>query len=312
MPTPPRSCPASITAVLLAVAIGGCGLGSGAGTGEVTVTVTRNFGSVPIASIARPGVPGSETIMRLLQRSLTVSTRYGGGFVESINGRSGGSGRRDWFYYVNGAEAPQGAATTAVHRGDHIWWDLHDWSATDHIPSVVGAFPEPFVHGTAGKRYPIVLECAPDVARACILVGRELGHIGVPYASQVIGTGAGTDSIGLLVGTWRDLHGAIVADLIAAGPRSSGVYARFAGSGSSLEVLDPHGAVVSALSAGAGLVAATRDSSSSAPTWLVTGTDGAGVLAAAHALTPGRLAHHFALVVQRGGPDLPLPAHPGS
>jgi hypothetical protein len=59
------------------------------------------------------------------------------------------------------------------------------------------------------------------------------------------------------------------------------------------------------LGAGAGLVAATADSSSE-PVWLITGTDRAGVSAAAKALTPGRLRDHFALAVQ-GGSDFPVP-----
>ena len=63
------------------------------------------------------------------------------------------------------------------------------------------------------------------------------------------------------------------------------------------------------LGAGAGLIAATRDNVSE-PTWLVTGTDAAGVAAAAAALTPARLRDHFALAVQ-GGTDLPVPVEGG-
>ena len=51
--------------------------------------------------------------------------------------------------------AIQGAASTKVHPGDHIWWDRHDWSQTDHVPAVVGSFPEPFLNGLGGKRLPI-------------------------------------------------------------------------------------------------------------------------------------------------------------
>ena len=75
--------------------------------------------------------------------------------------------------------------------------------------------------------------------------------------------------------------------------------------GHSLELLDPHGQVARTLGAGAGLVAATAQGSSS-PTWLVTGADAAGVSAAAAALTPKRLADHFALAVE-GNSDLPVP-----
>jgi hypothetical protein len=243
--------------------------------------------------------------MRMLERQFRVSTRYGGGFVESIDGRAGSSSQRDWFYYVNGVEAPAGAATTSVHRGDRIWWDLHDWTVTNSIPAVVGSFPEPFVHGTGGRRLPLTLECAPDVRRACAQVTQELQRLKVPFASQVIGGGSGTDSLAILVGTWQDLHPALVAQLVDRGPKASGVYARFTSHGSSLALLNPDGQVVRRLAGSSGLVAATADSSSP-PTWIVTGTDESGVQAAAEALTPTALRNHFALAVE-GSSQIPVP-----
>ena len=300
-----RQIPLAVIAVVLTAAItGGCGLGAGKGTSNVSVTVTRAFGTQPIGSVTRNKVPGSETVMRMLERSFKVTTRYGGGFVESIDGVSGSAARRDWFYYVNGIEAKIGAASTAVHRGDRIWWDLHDWTATDDVPAVVGSFPEPFVHGFKGRRLPTTLECAPDVPDACKQVAAELKAAGVPAATQLLGTGSGTDSLAVLVGTWGDVHGTFAGILIAHGPSASGVYARFNG-GNSLELLDPHGQPVRTLGAGAGLIAATAQGSS-APAWLVTGADAAGVSAAADALTPKRLADHFALAVQ-GQTDFPVP-----
>jgi hypothetical protein len=303
----PKHIPLAVIAVVLTAAItGGCGLGAGKGTSNVSLTVTRAFGSEPVGSITRNKVPGSETVMRMLERSFKVTTRYGGGFVQSIDGISGTASRRDWFYYVNGIQAKVGAAGTAVHRGDRIWWDLHDWRVTDSVPAVVGSFPEPFVHGSKGRRLPTTLACAPDVPDACKQVAAELKAAGVPAATQSLGTGSGTDSLAVLVGTWSELHGTFAGILIAHGPSASGVYARFNGAdGHSLALLDPRGQVVRTLGAGAGLVAATAQGSSS-PTWLVTGADTAGVSAAAGALTPKRLADHFALAVH-GESDLPVP-----
>jgi hypothetical protein len=246
--------------------------------------------------------------MRMLERSFRVQTRYGGGFVQAINGLAGDSSRHDWFYYVNGIEAAKGAATTAVHRGDRIWWDLHDWSITDDVPAVVGSFPEPFQHGANGKRLPTTLECTPDAAAACNEVAHQLRAQGVKVANQGLGTGSGQDTLDVLVGPWTELRGVIAARLIARGPASSGVYARFSAAG--LQLLDPRGRVVRTLGPGAGLIAATADQSS-APTWLITGTDAAGVSAAAHALTPARLRDRFALAVS-GGADLPVPLDGGA
>ena len=292
--------------VASAAVVAGCGLGPGAGTSQVSLTVTSGFGTDTLGSITEPRVPGAETVMRMLERSFHVQTRYGGGFVQSIAGHGGDSSHHDWFYYVNGIEATQGAASTSVHRGDRIWWDLHDWSVTDSVPAVVGSFPEPFVHGTGGKRLPTVIECARGASSACARVGAALKAVGVPVASQLLGTGSGTDSLGVVVGTWSQVHGLVAAALIARGPGRSGVYARFAGSeGSSLKLLDPAGHVARTLGPGAGLIAATRDNVSE-PVWLVTGTDSAGVAAAANALTPGHLHDHFALALQ-GARDIPLP-----
>jgi len=292
------------------VAIAGCGLGPGPGTSNVTLTVSRDFGNERVAQLTVSKVPGSETVMRMLERHFRVSTRYGGGFVESIDGLSGSPSHIDWFYYVNGIEAPMGAAVTAIHRGDRIWWDLHDWSATQSVPAVVGSFPEPFLHGVGGKRLPTTIECASDVSKACQRISGELAGLGVPVATQLIGTGSGTDSLGIVVGTWRDVRAEIVASLIEQGPGSSGVYARFAGDGRTLELLDAQGRVARSLSGDAGLVAATAEGSDEA-TWLITGTDPAGVAQAAAALNPPSLRDRFALAVS-GGSDFGLPVDVGS
>jgi predicted nicotinamide N-methyase len=75
-----------------------------------------------------------------------------------------------------------------------------------------------------------------------------------------------------------------------------------------LELLDPRGDAVLTLGKGAGLVAATAEGSGE-PTWLITGTDPAGVAAAAAAVTPSALHDHFALAVQ-GHRRLPVPLRP--
>jgi hypothetical protein len=300
---------AVLGAVASAIALGGCGLGAGPGTSNVTLSVTRSFGAISVGQADEQKVPGSETVMRMLERHFNVSTRYGGGFVESIDGHSGTGSRLDWFYYVNGVEAPMGAAGTPVHHGDQIWWDLHDWSATDSIPAVVGSFPEPFQHGTGGRRLPVELECANDVPAACARVSHELGRLKVPFASQLLGAGSGTDSLVVIVGSWHDLAPEVVADLMDRGPAASGVYARFTDGGRSLALLDPHGHVARTLSGDAGLIAATAQGSAP-PTWIVSGTDQAGVNAAAAALTPVALHDHFALAVQ-GSRRLAVPLRPG-
>ena len=179
--------------------------------------------------------------MRLLERHFPVTTRYGGGFVQSIAGAAGDGAQHDWFFYVNGIEAAKGAAATAVNRGDRVWWDLHDWSQTQSVPAVVGSFPEPFVHGIRGKRYPTVIECAGGEQAVCDGIATALHTYGVKAPEQLLGTGSGTDSLGILVGTWAQLEPLVAARLIDKGPGSGGVYAHF--HRGSLQLLDPRGRV---------------------------------------------------------------------
>ena len=299
-----------IAALAVSAVLGGCGIGAGTGTKDASVLVTGNFGSVSYGRGVEKHVPGSETVMSLLERHFKVSARYGGGFVESIGGHSGSSSRRDWFYYVNGIEATKGAATTDVHAGDHVWWDLHDWTATDTVPAVIGSYPEPFTNGLGGRKFPTLLNCGSGVQNACNIVGSSLHRYGVKAADQVLGTGSGSDSLAVVIGTWSEIKGVIAAQLIAAGPRSSGVYARFVGP-QALGLENPKGQVVRTLRGSVGLIAATGQASLGQPTWFVTGTDVAGVMAAARAFTAAKLRQHFAVAVQ-GSTVVPVPLAPGS
>ncbi|HEX3801347.1 MAG TPA: DUF4430 domain-containing protein [Solirubrobacteraceae bacterium] len=301
-----------LAAVVLAAALGGCGFGAGPGTKNASIEVTSDFGAHVLGQTVEKQVPGAETVMSLLERHFKVATRYGGGFVRAIDGHSGSSSHLDWFYYVNGIQAPKGAATTDVHKGDHIWWDLHDWTAADSIPAVVGSYPEPFTNGVGGKEFPTLLNCAAHVQAACDSIGTALHRVGVKTGPQVLGTGSGSDSLAVVVGTWNEIKGVIAAQLIAAGPGSSGVYAQFVGStGQALELDNPRGAVVQTLHGSAGLIAATGQAALGQPTWFVTGTDLAGVMAAARAFTAQKLHNHFAVAVN-GSNVIPLPVAPGS
>jgi hypothetical protein len=289
-------------AAALVLGAAGCGFGAGSGTEGVKLTVTRDFGRHQVGSVSARRTAGSETVMRFLERNFHVQTRYGGGFVQAINGLAGGlaGGRRiDWFYYVNGLEAGQGAAATVVRRGDRVWWDRHDWGAAMRVPAVVGSFPEPFRSGVGGKRLPVRLECAGSAGAACQVVAERLRAVGVPAARAAPGAPVGGKSLRVLVGAWSVLRGDPVTRELDAGPVRSGVYARFDGGGTRLVVLDARGAPASAFAHNAGLVAATRYADQE-PTWLVTGVDQGGVLAAARALDEPSLHNRFALAVVPG------------
>jgi Domain of unknown function (DUF4430) len=147
----------------VALLAAGCGSLPG-GKGTATVWVTRDRGAHVL--LVRH-VPAGETAMQALERVAKVKTAYDGRYVESVDGVSGSlSAQRDWFYFVNGIESDRGAVDYTLHAGDIEWWDYRSWRHAMSAPVVVGAFPEPFLHGFAGKaRASVVLGSGPG-ARA--------------------------------------------------------------------------------------------------------------------------------------------------
>lgn len=262
-------------ALLPAAGLAGCGLAANAGGTGARVLVTRDFGTRQLGARIVQDLPASETAVRMLRHDFHVT--------------AGG----DWFLYVNGIES---AAHGALHDGDAIWWDRHDRGVAPHVPAVVGSYPEPFLHGSGGKRYPVVLECADDVQAACTDVSNRLGAVGAIAGRQALGTGVGQDTMRVFVGRWSELRGDAALEQLDHGPTSSGVYARFSADGRQMDLLDPRGDAVRTLGAGAGLVAATRFEQQ-APTWAITGTDADGVTAAASALDEQTLQRRFALAL---------------
>jgi hypothetical protein len=305
-----RALPAWLLAgAATAVVAAGCGLGPGRDEGGASLVVTRDFGARQLGAVRADRVPASETVMRFLERNFSVQTRYGGGFVQSINGLSGatGDGRRiDWFYYVNGIEASKGAAATRLHSGDRVWWDRHDWSGAQRVPAVVGSYPEPFRSGSGGRRLPVRLDCATAAAQACRIVRGRLSETGVPVASAALGAASGQEVLRILVGDWRAVRVDPAARQIEDGPRASGVFVRVERAGRRLVLLDGAGSPAASFDQGAGLVAATRLAEQQ-PTWVVTGVDSAGVLSAARSLSREALANRFALVTHAAG-RRPAPA----
>jgi hypothetical protein len=263
--------------VLLALVLGGCGLGAGDEAGEATIVVTRDFGAAAVGERQVEPVREDDSVMRVLERTRAIETAFGGAFVQSIDGVAG-SDAKPWSFYVNGIEATKGAADTLLRDGDHVWWDQHAWGEDVRTPAVVGAFPQPF-RGRATQ-----LECTAAAA-VCDSVRTRLTEAGAKL------TDAAGEAVRVRVGTLPETLG-------------DGTFARRERAG--LALLDAAGRQTQVLGAGTGLVAATADSGGP-PTWHVTGTDEAGVSAAAGALTAERLTGRFALAVAPDG-DIPLPA----
>jgi hypothetical protein len=292
------------TALACAVAVAGCGFGAGASSpGTATLTVTRDYGSRTLLEATDDDPPSSETVVRFLDDEGDITTRYGGGFVQSIDGLAG-TGSSDWFFYVNGVESAVGAAEVNVKGGDRIWWDYRDWSAAMSVPAVVGSWPEPFAQASSDRPEPVLIECR-DAPNACETAKARLAAAGV--TARIAG-GAGTrdDQLRLLVGTWPKVRSDPAVDELRAGPAGTGVFATFKGPVRGgrwrLVGLDQTGTPVRTLGSGAGLVAALGRP----PTWIVTGSGPAAVLRAARALRERPLRNHYAVAALPEG-SVPLP-----
>jgi Domain of unknown function (DUF4430) len=288
-----------VVAVALAATTTGCGLGPGdSSPGTATLTVTRDYGAERVLEASESDPSESETVIRFLDREADITTRYGGGFVQSIDGTAGGvSGGRstDWFFFVNGIESPRGSAEVEVRGGDRIWWDYRDWTAAISTPAVVGSWPEPFLQASvdAADRLAVTVGCLAPGA-VCERVSKALADAGIQARVK---EGAVADAgMRVLVGTWGRLRADGVADELTEEPATSGVFARFepSGDGWQLAVLDPTGTAARTLGAGGGLVAGLRHGSGPV-TWLVTGTDAAGVNNAAGLLDADDLGDHYAV-----------------
>jgi len=319
---PGRGTAVTIALLLCGVVLvaAGCGLGPGSGVGTVDLTVTREFGAVKVSESSGEANE-SDTVMRFLEGEDEIETRYGGGYVKSIDGVSEGERGGhpyDWFFFVNGVLSPVGAAEVSVEGGDKIWWDIHNWAESEGVPAVVGSWPAPFTTGWEGHPPVAVVECDGGGA-ACGTVSAALEREGAkvtPAAASGEGGAAGQggtakQAIRVLVGPWATVRSDPTAALIEKGPGESGVYASFTRSQDTWRLvgLDEVGDKARTFGADAGLVAATRRYEGP-PVWVVTGPTGAAVRAAADALHATDLRDHYA-VVSEAGAVTPLPLRSG-
>ena len=168
-------------AALLATA---CGSGERS-DGTATLWITRDRGERVLLVRA---VPAGLTAMQALEREADVETRYGGRFVASIEGIHGDLGaRRDWFYFVNGIEADRSASEYRLRPGDVEWWDYRSWRSRMQEPVVVGAFPEPFLHGYGGRVRPAAVRYSgPALSRAARALGRVIRAGSVAPATRPV------------------------------------------------------------------------------------------------------------------------------
>jgi len=164
-----------LASLLVALALTGCGgAGPSAGDGTAQLWVTHDRGSDVVVDA---DVPAGQTLLRALKSEAKVSTRYGGGFVQSIDGVEGSARHhRDWFWFVNGLAGDRAASSYRLRDGDVAWWDYRDWSSDAATLEVVaGAFPEPFLHGFDGSTRSAAVRYAPGLRAGADQVAELLG-----------------------------------------------------------------------------------------------------------------------------------------
>ena len=169
----------ALLGLALVFTLAGCGGGGGGGNeGTAELWVTRDRGSEVVLTAT---VPAGLTVIQALEREAEIETRYGGRFVHAIDGIEGRLGaQRDWFYFVNGIQPDRGGAEVRLRAGDVAWWDLRSWRGErlDEPLVVVGALPEPFLHGWDGRRRPVELRAPPELEAEAEMLRETLGGDG--------------------------------------------------------------------------------------------------------------------------------------
>ena len=168
-----------VTAVACLAA--GCNRVSDRATGRAHQLVTEGFG----ARILHDGAAADgRSVLDALRATSTVETAFGGGFVNAIDGlRSDRAGQRDWFYFVNGVSPGRGADQQRLRAGDTVWWDYHPWAGLADGGPVVGAWPEPFVHGYPTR--PSTVTADPPLDAALRTAGATVGPDPSPWRMRV-------------------------------------------------------------------------------------------------------------------------------
>jgi hypothetical protein len=148
----------ALAALVVLFLLGGCG-GAAEGDGTAQLWVTRDRGA---NLIVETEVEAGQSLMRALDGEVDLETRYGGRFVQSINGIAGSlESQHDWFWFVNGYEGDRSASAYRLRDGDVAWLDYRAWEREGEARIVVGAFPEPFLHGYGGRVRPTDVRYEP-------------------------------------------------------------------------------------------------------------------------------------------------------
>ena len=181
----------ALSVLVALVLLAGCGGSAGGEEGTAELWVTRDRGSTLLLETT---VDADQSLMRALAAETDLETSYGGRYIQGIDGVEGSLGAQsDWFWFVNGYEGDRSAASYRLRDGDVAWVDYREWEREGEARVVVGAFPEPFVHGYAGKTRPVAVRYAQGHSERARELAQQVGAtavlpvgIPVPRGSNVV------------------------------------------------------------------------------------------------------------------------------
>ena len=243
---------------------------------EAVLWVTRDF--TQFCLIDKKISLTHQSAMQALKKNCDVETAYGDAFVVSINGigsQKKANVKKNWFYYINGIMAHVGAGEYKLEPGDVVWWDFHRWNNAVYISAVIGAYPQPFLSGYAGRRKEtFILHTASLAAKALELKDSlkisgveniEAAHYNDDEAimrrKQML----------IIIGSWRDLSRRKAVQDIYRNYRKTGFFVKF--EDSRLNVLDTNGKTQKSFSEAAAIIAAGGGFGGAHTVWFITGTD---------------------------------------
>ena len=278
---------------------------------QVTVVVTQDFGKEFILEEV-VGIEADTTALAALQMVAEVKTRYGGRFVNAINGigsehEGANGGKKDWFIYINGIQSNVGAADYKLKDGDIEHWDFRDWSYQMSVPAIVGDFPQPFLSGYQEKMKPTSVVYEESFSSEAEVLVEKLKGLGVTIVSAVhcdiLSDETKADN-NLIIIALSDNR--LIKEVNDA-RKKLGFYLNI--QQGELTVLDTEGNQSGKFGEGSGLIQATQNpwypegiGSGENVVWMITGTDKDGVNSAVELLIkyPGKLKYAYSVMISKG------------
>jgi len=284
--------------------------GTAASENSFLLYLSRDFGRENLDS-CQVGIISSGSLLDYMKEEWQISTGYGGGFVQGINGLTSSNSagiRSDWFFYINGIGSPAGADQITPSPGSIVWWDYHDWNSGPGQAAVIGCYPQPF------KKSGVTLVTTQrwmELAQQCrkALGTQGIGRVDIADLHQDVSRWEQHTGPVLVIGTWIELRENSYLEKWNQAYSKNGSGIHFDEDG--IELLGVNGTVQQTWREGAGVIVASGQGlGDESPLWLVAGFDDPGVEAAARVLCsqPEELKYKYGIAVQ-GGKVLALPSN---